>query len=115
MTVFNARALGSLVTVAGSALSKRLTVILSALVQVLENPGTKEDEELEDAVNEAVSALLSSICDAEGLNTLMLLLLGWYVTPLSNTSPGISHIPTKGETRLGQPTSQRMQSFRHIL
>ena len=36
MTVFNARALASLVTVAGNAPSKRLTVILSALIKVLE-------------------------------------------------------------------------------
>lgn len=75
MTVFNARALGSLVTVAGSALSKRLTVILSAFVRVKES--TDVSEELQDAVDEALEALLESISDAEGLNTLMLLLLGW--------------------------------------
>ena len=77
MTVFNARALASLVSVAGSALSKRLTVILTALTKVQEGPEVKENEELGEAVNEAITALLSSICDAEGLNTLMLLLLGW--------------------------------------
>ncbi|EMD33195.1 hypothetical protein CERSUDRAFT_142825 [Gelatoporia subvermispora B] len=77
MTVFNARALASLVTVAGSALSKRLTVILTALVKVVEEPSTKDNNELSSAVNEAVRALLASICDPEGLNTLMLLLLGW--------------------------------------
>ena len=74
MTVFNARALASLVTVAGNALSKRLTVILSALVKVLEED---KDEELGVALGEALRALLGSIEDAEGLNTLMLLLLGW--------------------------------------
>ena len=77
MTVFNARALESLVSVAGTALSKRLTVILNALVKVLEGPEVQEDEELGEAVDEAVNTLLSSVCDAEGLNTLMLLLLGW--------------------------------------
>ncbi|EKM53603.1 uncharacterized protein PHACADRAFT_125439 [Phanerochaete carnosa HHB-10118-sp] len=76
MTVFNARALASLVSVAGSALSKRLTVILSAFVRVLEGPEGK-DEELHEAVDEALHALLGSISDSEGLNTLMLLLLGW--------------------------------------
>ncbi|EGO00628.1 hypothetical protein SERLA73DRAFT_71629 [Serpula lacrymans var. lacrymans S7.3] len=74
MTVFNARALASLVTVAGNALSKRLTIILSALVKVLEDG---QDEEVKDAVDEALRALLASISDPEGLNTLMLLLLGW--------------------------------------
>ncbi len=74
MTVFNARALGSLVTVAGNALSKRLNVILNAVVKVLEG---KPDDELKEAVDEALSALLGSINDAEGLNTLMMLLLGW--------------------------------------
>jgi hypothetical protein len=77
MTVFNARALASLVTVAGSALSKRLTVVLTALVKITESTGDSRDDELRTAVDEAVHALLSSISDAEGLNTLMLLLLGW--------------------------------------
>jgi hypothetical protein len=77
MTVFNARALASLVTVAGSALSKRLTVVLTALVKIIESTDDSTDEELRNAVDEAVRALLSSVSDLEGLNTLMLLLLGW--------------------------------------
>jgi hypothetical protein len=77
MTVFNAHALASLVTVAGTALSKRLTVILNPLVKELENLERTEDEELKSALNEATEALLASISDLEGLNTLMLLLLGW--------------------------------------
>ncbi|KAI0262196.1 ARM repeat-containing protein [Gloeopeniophorella convolvens] len=77
MTVFNARALASLVTVAGSALSKRLTILLTALVKVTESMNDSTDEELREAVEEATQALLTSISDAEGLNTLMLLLLGW--------------------------------------
>lgn len=79
MTVFNARALASLVTVADSALSKRLTVILTALVKVVE---TEKDEELLASVDEALRALFSSVSDSEGLNTVMLLLLGWYVSQL---------------------------------
>ncbi|KAH7908270.1 armadillo-type protein [Hygrophoropsis aurantiaca] len=74
MTVFNARALASLVTVAGNALSKRLTVILSALVKVVEED---KDAELLAAIDEAMRALLSAVQDSDGLNTLMLLLLGW--------------------------------------
>ena len=77
MTVFNARALASLVTVAGSALSKRLTVVLTALVKIIESTDDSTDEELRNAADEAVQALLSSVSDLEGLNTLMLLLLGW--------------------------------------
>ncbi|KAI0343486.1 ARM repeat-containing protein [Trametopsis cervina] len=77
MTVFNARALASLVSVAGSALSRRLTVILGTLVKVMETQELEQDEELKSAVDEALQALLESISDAEGLNTLMLLLLGW--------------------------------------
>jgi hypothetical protein len=77
MTVFNAKALASLVTVAGDALSKRLTVVLTALVKVTESTGDSTGGELRTAVDEAVQALLSSISDVEGLNTLMLLLLGW--------------------------------------
>jgi hypothetical protein len=77
MTVFNARALASLVTVAGNALSKRLTVVLTALVKVTESTDDPTGGELRTAVDEAVQALLRSISDVEGLNTLMLLLLGW--------------------------------------
>ncbi|GBE83943.1 eIF-2-alpha kinase activator GCN1 [Sparassis crispa] len=77
MSVFNARALASLVTVAGTALSKRLTVILTALVKMIESSEIERDEELKTAVDEATRALLASVCDLEGLNTLMLLLLGW--------------------------------------
>lgn len=79
MTPFNARALASLVTVAGNALSKRLTVILGSLVSVTESLREQPDEELQEAVDEAIRALLESISDPEGLNTLMLLLLGWCV------------------------------------
>ncbi|KAJ7623265.1 armadillo-type protein [Roridomyces roridus] len=74
MTLFNARALGALVTVAGGALSKRLSVIMSAFLRVIEQ---EQDEELLGAVDEAVRALFASISDAEGLNTLMMLLIGW--------------------------------------
>ncbi|KAJ7115902.1 ARM repeat-containing protein [Mycena epipterygia] len=74
MTLFNARALAALVTVAGGALSRRLSVIMSAFVRVVEDD---QDEELQAAVDEAIRALFASISDAEGLNTLMMLLLGW--------------------------------------
>lgn len=74
MSVFNARALASLVTVAGNSLSRRLTVILNALVKVSEDD---IEEELREAVDEAIEALFSSVSDAEGLNTVMMLLIGW--------------------------------------
>ncbi|OJT01635.1 Translational activator GCN1 [Trametes pubescens] len=77
MSAFNARALASLVTVAGNALSRRLTVVLNALVRAYESKEIEEDEELKSAVDEAIHASMSSICDPEGLNTLMLLLMGW--------------------------------------
>jgi hypothetical protein len=78
MSVFNARALATLVTVAGSALSKRLTIILNALVKE-EEALSSDQEELQEAIVEAEEALLEAIEDPEGLNTLMLLLLGWCV------------------------------------
>jgi hypothetical protein len=74
MSVFNARALASLVTVAGNALSRRLTIILNSLVKVSES---NINEELREAVDEAIHALFSSVSDAEGLNTVMMLLIGW--------------------------------------
>lgn len=96
MTLFNARALAALVTVAGGALSRRLNVILSALVRVVEED---QDEELQTAVDEAVRALLASVSDAEGLNNLMMLLLGWFVHPLPGCdSPSLRLIRSKHET-----------------
>lgn len=82
MTLFNARALATLVTVAGTALSKRLTVILTALAKVIEE---ETDEELLEAVDEALRALFASVDDAEGLNTVMMLLLGWCVIHLGKS------------------------------
>lgn len=78
MTVFNANALASLVTVAGSALSKRLTPVVTGLVVSLE---TEKDPETLEAVQDAMVALAGSIDDVEGLHSLMMLLLGWYATP----------------------------------
>lgn len=76
MTVFNARALASLVTVAGNALSKCLTQVLGALVNNMEEP---QGEELSSTIKEAVSALHGSISGVEGLNMLILLfLLDWW-------------------------------------
>ena len=77
MSAFNARALASLVSVAGPALSRRLNVILNGLVKMHEGKEIQEDEELKEAIDEAIRALLSSISDAEGLNVLMLVLLEW--------------------------------------
>ncbi|KAK0214177.1 hypothetical protein IW262DRAFT_1466719 [Armillaria fumosa] len=74
VSVFNAHAVASLVTIAGSALSMRLTTITSAFVKVIED---ETDEELLSAMDEVARALFTSINDAEGLNTLMMVLLGW--------------------------------------
>lgn len=90
MTTFNARALATLVAVAGAALSKRLTVILNSLVKELEAPN--DDEELKEALDEALRALLGSISDAEGLNTLMMVLIGWYVQPVTIRALICSHL-----------------------
>ena len=65
----------SLVTVAGSALSRRINQVLGALIPSLE---TTSNDDLASAINETLRELVGSISDAEGLNTLMLLLLDWY-------------------------------------
>ena len=77
VTVFNANALATLISVAGSALNKRLTVILSTLAKMTELLRKTPGEDLQDAIDGALKSLMESIDDAEGLNTLMLLLLGW--------------------------------------
>ncbi|CAG8528557.1 17533_t:CDS:10, partial [Acaulospora morrowiae] len=68
---FNARALASLVTVAGAALNKRLTSILTALMTSL---GMESDENTIAELKETERALLLSIDNAEGLQTLMMML-----------------------------------------
>ncbi len=78
MIVFNGHALALPVTVAGSALSTRLTTITNAFVKAIEDE-TDEIEELLSVVEEAARALFTSINDAEGLNMLMMVLLGWSV------------------------------------
>jgi len=79
ISAFNARALSTLVTVAGVALYKRLNDILEALVSSLE---TELDHELRGDINEAVRALLGSINDDDGLHVLMTLLLRWAKDPI---------------------------------
>ncbi len=69
MTVFNARALGSLVAVAGNALSKLSNVILNAVVKVLEG---QPDDELKAAMKLSVH-----FWGPKGLNTHMMMLSGW--------------------------------------
>lgn len=113
MTVFNARALASLVSVAGSALSRRLTVILGTLVKVMETQELEQDEELKSAVDEALQALLESISDAEGLNTLMLLLLGWYAMFSSHLGPSIDIDLPGLKAKLFSVVLMRAISLRH--
>ncbi|KAG8988091.1 translational activator of GCN4, partial [Tulasnella sp. 427] len=74
ITAFNARALAQLVVVAGDALSKRLGQILNSLVQSIE---TEEDEDVKDAVQEAIRRLFESVEDEDGIDSLMTLLLEW--------------------------------------
>ena len=75
MTIFNAQALASLVTVAGNALSKRLTQVLGSLVNFMEADNAPE---LAEAIDNTIRTLLASINDDEGLNSLMMILLDWY-------------------------------------
>ena len=81
ITSFNARALAVLVRVAGSALNRRLSNILTALSKALD---TEKEETVLADLRAAVEALLGSVSDVDGLHQTMLLLLGWAG---SNTSP----------------------------
>lgn len=68
-------------TVAGEALSKRLSSVLKPLVKSMEN---EKDGQVKTEVQTAIRALLSSIEDEEGMETLQMLLLGWSVLPVSS-------------------------------
>ncbi|CEP19550.1 hypothetical protein [Parasitella parasitica] len=72
ISAFNARALASLVTVAGRALNARLTAILEALVQTLM---AETDPETIDALKATTEAFLLSVSDEDGLHTLTVTLM----------------------------------------
>ncbi|KAG0253420.1 translational activator of GCN4 [Actinomortierella ambigua] len=71
ITAFNARALGSLVSVAGAALNRRLTNILAALIQ---SKIAEQDEDTLEALDSTITALLKSIDNNDGAHTLMMML-----------------------------------------
>ncbi|KAF9179251.1 translational activator of GCN4 [Haplosporangium sp. Z 11] len=71
ITAFNARALGSLVSVAGTALNRRLTNILAALIRSQVN---ETDEDTLEALETTICALLQSIDNSDGTRTLMMML-----------------------------------------
>ncbi|CAO3663041.1 unnamed protein product [Rhizopus stolonifer] len=72
ITAFNARALASLVTVAGPALNKRLEAILDSLI---ESRIVAEDEETTEALKATTEAFLLSIDDEDGLHSLTVSLM----------------------------------------
>ncbi|KAI5477515.1 translational activator [Pseudohyphozyma bogoriensis] len=73
ITAFNARALASLVRVAGSALGRRLTNIVDALQNAVE---TEKDEDTVEQLDEALTAVLGAVEDHEsGLGSLQMHML----------------------------------------
>jgi hypothetical protein len=69
---FNAKALASLSTVAGSAMTRRLPSILNSL---MDNIITSEDEELRADLEASFDTVILSIDEFDGLNTAMSVLL----------------------------------------
>jgi len=73
ISAFNARALASLASVAGQAMTRRLSNILNSLLDNIIS--CKESERL-DALDAAFDAVLLSIDEFDGLNTAMSVMLG---------------------------------------
>ncbi|RKP33415.1 armadillo-type protein, partial [Dimargaris cristalligena] len=71
ISAFNARALATLVTVAGASLTRRLNTILSALLTSLMR---ETDQATLEALRDAIASLVGSIDDEDGLHSLMMLL-----------------------------------------
>eukprot|EP00833_Pecoramyces_ruminatium_P000601 jgi/Orpsp1_1/1174633/evm.model.c7180000050816.1 len=69
ITSFNAQALGSLISVAGQALTRKLNEIIPALMNGL------EQEDAQDDIRETLKIALSSVDDEDGVMALMELLL----------------------------------------
>ncbi|CAD6981552.1 unnamed protein product, partial [Tilletia controversa] len=63
-----------LVQVAGPALPKKLSAIITALAKSLEDD---KQTDVRPDVEAAVQTILSSISDTDSLHQLMVLLLGW--------------------------------------
>ncbi|KAK9331968.1 armadillo-type protein [Lipomyces starkeyi] len=68
VTAFNARALGSLAEVAGSALYEHLQKIIEALFDTLLE---SDDEDADEEVNKGIDTIVASIDDEEGVELLM--------------------------------------------
>jgi hypothetical protein len=103
ITAFNARALASLVGVAGGALSRRLSNIIDALELART---TEKDPETLDEVKSATRAVLGSVGDDEGLNMIQMHLLRCACTlyPLCGALSSPSHSLAKSSsatTRVG--------------
>lgn len=74
ITAFNARALASLVRVAGPALGRRLTNIVDALQAALKS---EKDENTLEQLEEALTSVLAAVEDHEsGLGSLLMHMLG---------------------------------------
>ena len=72
ITAFNAKAIASLSQVAGTAMNRRLPVILNAL---MDNIISCKDEELRGELEVAFDSILSSVDEFDGLNTAMSVVL----------------------------------------
>lgn len=72
ITAFNAKAIASLSEVAGSAMTRRLPVILNSL---MDNIVACKDSELKNDLESAFDAILVSVDEFDGLNTAMSVML----------------------------------------
>ena len=73
INAFNARALASLSTVAGGAMTRRLSTVINAL---MDNIIVCKDEELRADLESSLDTVLLSIDEYDGLNTTMSILFG---------------------------------------
>lgn len=73
MSSFNAKAIASLAQVAGSAMNRRLSNIIHAL---MENMVGCKDKDLGSILEEALDSILLSVDEFDGLNTMMSVMLG---------------------------------------
>lgn len=74
ISAFNAKALADLVGVAGNAINKRLSTIITALSIALDS---EKDEETRETLEESIESVLSAVTSFDALHQLMMLLLSW--------------------------------------
>ncbi|TIA83681.1 hypothetical protein E3P98_00634 [Wallemia ichthyophaga] len=106
ITTFKADALEQLVKVAGDAVNEQITDILRAYVVALEG---KPDDETRESIEKALFSLFNVVEGIEGLNVIMMTLIGW----AKDVEPTRRVSGNKMFTMFAQSTEEDFEYYRY--